>query len=306
MSRRFFSNTAVPVALTAGINTSATSLPVTSTAGFPTPPFVLGLERGATDEEICLCTAVPDSTHFTVTRAYDGTTAKAHLINKPVEHCVAAIDYDEANAHVNDSAMHQQAPTGAGMEFWGAESAVPTGWLLCDGRAVSRATYATLHTLLKDAGGVGTYVYGSGDGTTTFNLPDKRGRVTLSKDNMGGSSANRVVSAQADLMGGVAGVETVTLSTAEMPVHTHVQNAHTHVQNPHHHAPAGLGTFYQQSSGTVDLLTQGGGSSYLNATTTADTTAINQNTTAVNQNAGGGAAHNNMPPYIAANYIIKY
>jgi microcystin-dependent protein len=58
-------------------------------------------------------------------------------------------------------------------------AAVPTSWLECDGSAVSRSTYGALHTLLKDIGGTGAYAYGAGDGSTTFNLPDFRGRSLI-------------------------------------------------------------------------------------------------------------------------------
>jgi microcystin-dependent protein len=61
-------------------------------------------------------------------------------------------------------------PTGTLSQFAGA--AAPTGWLICDGSAISRSTYATLFAV------VGT-TYGSGDGSTTFNLPDLRGRVAV-------------------------------------------------------------------------------------------------------------------------------
>ena len=61
----------------------------------------------------------------------------------------------------------------------------PTGWLLCAGQAVSRAIYAQLFSV------IGGY-FGSGDGATTFNVPDLRGRYPLGQDNMGGVAANRV------------------------------------------------------------------------------------------------------------------
>jgi microcystin-dependent protein len=63
-------------------------------------------------------------------------------------------------------------PTGAGFDFYG--SVAPAGFLLCDGSAVSRATYAALF------GVIGTQ-YGVGDGSTTFNLPDCQGRATVGK-----------------------------------------------------------------------------------------------------------------------------
>jgi len=61
----------------------------------------------------------------------------------------------------------------------------PTGWFLCYGQAVSRTTYAALFTA------IGT-TYGTGDGSTTFNLPDLRGRTIAGVDDMGGSAASRL------------------------------------------------------------------------------------------------------------------
>ncbi len=63
-------------------------------------------------------------------------------------------------------------------------SAVPNGWLACDGSAVSRAMYADLFTA------IGT-TYGAGDGSTTFNIPDLRGVVARGHDSMGTSSTAR-------------------------------------------------------------------------------------------------------------------
>lgn len=72
---------------------------------------------------------------------------------------------------------------GVMMDFCGATP--PNGWLICDGSAVSRSTYAALF------GVIGT-TFGSGDGSTTFALPDGRGRVLAGKDNMGGTAAQRL------------------------------------------------------------------------------------------------------------------
>jgi microcystin-dependent protein len=112
---------------------------------------------------------------------------------------------------------------------YGGTSA-PTGWLLCYGQAISRTTYAALFAV------IGT-TYGSGDGSTTFNVPDLRGRFPLGQDDMGGSAANRVTSAASGLdgatLGASGGAQTVTLSTSEVPSHTHTgttgsSGAHTH------------------------------------------------------------------------------
>lgn len=90
---------------------------------------------------------------------------------------------------------------------------VETGWLLCDGSAVSRTTYAALFAV------IGT-TWGVGDGSTTFNLPDMQGRVPVG---IGGSGVTSV--------GDTGGEQTHILTIAEMPSHRHsgsgYQGAHT-------------------------------------------------------------------------------
>lgn len=74
-------------------------------------------------------------------------------------------------------------PSGAIMDYAGATE--PTGWLFCAGQAISRTTYANLFAA------IGTN-YGAGDGSTTFNVPDYRGRVSAGRDDMGGTNAQRL------------------------------------------------------------------------------------------------------------------
>jgi hypothetical protein len=100
MAIRKFSNISPPVALTAAVTSGATSLPVGSTSGYPVAPFTIGLDRGTPTEEVCLVNSLT-ATSFNVTRGFDGTSAVAHVAAAPVEHVVAALDYVEANAHVN-------------------------------------------------------------------------------------------------------------------------------------------------------------------------------------------------------------
>jgi microcystin-dependent protein len=85
-------------------------------------------------------------------------------------------------------------------DFAGPAAAIPSQWYVCAGQAVSRTTYSALFSV------IGT-TWGAGDGTTTFNLPDLRGRATFGVDNMGGSPANRVTS-------GVSGIDGTTLGAA--------------------------------------------------------------------------------------------
>jgi len=100
MALRNYTNNAPQLALTTAVNTSAVTLAVTSTAGYPAVPFTLTLERGTVNQEVTRCTASTGTT-FTVTRA---TTPKAHAIGASVEHTSEAADYSEANIHVNATA----------------------------------------------------------------------------------------------------------------------------------------------------------------------------------------------------------
>jgi microcystin-dependent protein len=151
-------------------------------------------------------------------------------------------------------------PTGT-IIVW-VDTSVPKGWLLCFGQAVSRSTYRRLF------GAVGT-AFGSGDGSTTFNLPDLRGRVPLGKDNLGGTSANRVTDSQADNVGQGSGAEAVTLATSQLPAHTH-----------------NLGNASQSQQAGSGLRT-------------TDTT------TTATSSTGGGGSHNNVQPYQTFTYAIK-
>ena len=83
-------------------------------------------------------------------------------------------------------------PIGAILAYSGASA--PSGWVLCDGAAISRTTYATLFA------NIGTN-FGAGDGSTTFNVPDLRGRVIVGKDDMGGAAAARVTTGGEGLNG---------------------------------------------------------------------------------------------------------
>lgn len=144
---------------------------------------------------------------------------------------------------------------------WGTNTP-PANWLLADGSAISRSVYSSLFAV------IGTQ-YGTGDGSTTFNLPDLRGRVPVGKN--GGSFGT---------LGATGGAETVTLTQGQMPVHSHT-TAHVYYQPTLNNTAAPFpvaGDITSGQSGTKNISTG---------------------------NAGSGEAHNNLQPYQVVNYIIK-
>lgn len=168
-------------------------------------------------------------------------------------------------------------PVGLGPLPWPTTTA-PPHWVLCTGQALSRTTYAALFSV------IGT-TFGVGDGSTTFNVPDLRGRVPMGQDNMGGSDAARVTSAStgggnADVLGGTGGAQTHTLTVSEIPSHDH----------------DGVSSFT-----TVDGT--GGGNAGLLSTTIGNTSS-SANSTVNMPSSGGGGQHSNTQPWLAVSYIM--
>ena len=109
-------------------------------------------------------------------------------------------------------------PPGSIIDYGGSGTRWTGEWLLCDGSAVSRTTYSALFQAISTTWGVG-------DGSTTFNVPDLRGRATFGRDDMGGSTASRITNAGSGIvgttLGATGGAQDVTISANNLPTHTH-------------------------------------------------------------------------------------
>lgn len=149
-----------------------------------------------------------------------------------------------------------------------AGASAPTWWLLADGTAVSRTTYSTLFWVVS-------ITYGTGDGSTTFNLPNLKWRVPVGRD---------IGQTEFDVLGETGGAKTHTLSTAEMPSHRHRVNVVSWGSSGEyrgHLAEWQVSNWYTDTFGW-----------------TISAPAI--------ENTWGGWAHNNLQPYLTMNYIIKF
>src|SRR5262249_3703060 len=107
-------------------------------------------------------------------------------------------------------------PLGVALPYFGT-TAPGSAFALRSGQAISRTTYANLFALFGTA-------YGAGDGSSTFNIPDLRGYMLAGKDDMGGSAANRITNGGSGIigttLGATGGLETHTLTTAQLPTVT--------------------------------------------------------------------------------------
>ena len=185
--------------------------------------------------------------------------------------------YLNSNFTSIDTLLLGLLPSGVILDY--AWTTPPTGWLLCYGQAVSRATYSGLFSLF------GTQ-YGIGDGSTTFNIPDLRGRVSAGLDNIGGSAANRVTEGGSGIAGTVIGGS----GGGEL------LQSHTHTVNDPGHAHAFGGSVPIAIAGSA-LLTSG-------SPTSQSITATQTATTGITIASSGGGGGQNMQPTIMMNKII--
>lgn len=164
-----------------------------------------------------------------------------------------------------------------------AGSSAPEGWLLCRGQAVSREDYSALFAV------IGT-TYGAGDGSMTFNLPDLRDRFPV------GAGSSYAIN-------GKGGANTVTLTTSQIPAHTHGKSgaitngitggSHSHSMNKIWSDGTGSSSAYKMTTDRT-----------LTTRNTAAQTHTHNLPAHEHTSVGGGQAHENRPPYIGINFII--
>jgi microcystin-dependent protein len=182
----------------------------------------------------------------------------------------------------------------------------PTGFLFCYGQAINRTTYSRLFTAISTT-------YGVGDGSTTFNVPDLRGRVIAGQDDMGGSSANRLTGltdgVNGDTLGASGGTESFTLAESNLPSHTHnfgtltgltsTGGSHTHTYTRYSSQQDNM-----QGGGATDNLWQGSQSSNTGSDGShSHTVTMDGGATGAT---GSGIAKAHIQPTFILNYIIRY
>jgi microcystin-dependent protein len=176
----------------------------------------------------------------------------------------------------------------------------PSGWLICDGTEKAVADYGTLAGVLSTT--YGALTNGSGGvGTTHFRLPDLRGRVPM------GAGTGRNVADSANLTARTLGAkisdaETHTLTSAEIPGHTHpvsiTDPGHAHTIDPSQVFTA-LAANWGASYGAPEIAYRQDYGQTIFSNTTGITASATSNT-------GGGGAHNNVQPSTVINFIIKF
>lgn len=198
---------------------------------------------------------------------------------------------------VDDEAISWRhlALTGAVFDFPGITP--PAGWLLCDGSAVSRSTYSRLFGVISTR-------HGTGNGTTTFNLPDRRGRAAVGLDASQG---------EFNTVGLKGGASYVTLTEGQMPSHSHgvFDPGHAHGVFDPTHSHSTQGTYVRDVGGGGNITQTGAGSVWRNLQNVvvngaSSNIGIYSSGVGVSvNNTGSDEAHSVLQPYQVTNFYIK-
>jgi microcystin-dependent protein len=260
-----------------GVAQGVTTIDLTSTTGLDTDTAItLVLDPGLATEEV-VTGVVSGTSIINCLRGREGTSDQAHGGGSPVAMYFTETHWDDlidgmlaehkqdgthdaiTATSISVNGVSVINPTGTVLTYAG--SSTPTGYLLCDGNAVSRSTYSALFAV------IGT-TYGAGDNSTTFNLPNLKGKVPAGRDSADTSFDN---------LGKTGGAKTHTLTVDEMPSHNHRKAT-------------------KYTTGTTNFTDP-------QSWPRVDATSVVANL--FTDNTGGGQAHNNLQPYIVLNYIIK-
>ncbi len=206
---------------------------------------------------------------FTTDSVYLEVTVNDTSIIKPRQRILSTPFALRADYAVSALSALHGVPVGTLVPYIG--STAPEGWVLCSGQEIDKDASPHLAKLVALLRQEGFSAPGSPD-SKAF-LPDMRGRMPLGLDNIGGTEVGRITQPAGKMIGGSGGEESHLLSVAEMPKHSHGYTA----------------------------LLYGGGNEY--AWGVNDMSQYGNLSTGVT---GGDQSHNNMPPYLTMNYIVKY
>jgi microcystin-dependent protein len=177
-----------------------------------------------------------------------------------------------------------------GMLFPYTGSAAPSNlWLLPIGQTLSRTTYATLWAFAQIEIAAGSLLYNNGDGSTTFGIPDMRGRAPAMVDNTGGILDSTTMTPSGNTLGAIGGSQAVTLTASQLPSSIPYNDpGHTHTATT------------RGGNSPGQQIVQGGSVDNFSI----NITQINSATTGITINPSGGGVHNNMQPTLLTNYIL--
>jgi microcystin-dependent protein len=184
-------------------------------------------------------------------------------------------------------------PIGGLLPYIGA-SAPNSAFVLPFGQAISRTTYATLFSLVSTT-------FGAGDGSTTFNVPDLRGRAIFGLDNMGGSAASRITAAGGNfdgtVIGGAGGGQNQTLTQAQLPA-----VAPTFTGTPTGTLTSNETTFLRFAA---NVGASGGGAGVANPNGYSAATIPSITPAGTISNLGSGNSHPILSPAMTLPYILR-
>ena len=209
-------------------------------------------------------------------RAYSGYQIELYPVH-PI------YQYKNGSLRLYVNVSEEGVPTGSINMFAGQNA--PNGYLICDGSAISRETYANLFNV------IGT-LYGEGDGSTTFNIPKIEGCIPVGLDEN---------DTDFDTLGKTGGEKTHTLTASEMPEHIHTG---IQVTNPKLSYYEYIGLERLNATGWTSGSNNSSVGAYQYANYNGFTGKFNASASKTGS-AGEGQEHNNMQPYIVLNYIIK-